>query len=348
VVGLDTQFWRYDVDLRVRAYPPDNGDVFGPMFATPTRTLGSEVWLVRPAAFAMLELTPAPGLRIVPGVRTDYAKDTGRLTVDPRVSFRYDVHPDFPRTTLKGGVGQYSQPPQGVESVKPFGSNGVRSNRALHTSFGVEQEILPGLSLSLEGFYKHLYDLVVARAAENADNVGANFKNTGSGRIYGGESLLKYSSARWMGWASYTLMRSERREAAGEPYHLFAYDQTHILTVLGSFNLGRNWTLGGRWRYISGMPTTPLTGGVVDLDAGAYSPIAGTFYSARVPAFHQLDLRVDKTWTAGRTKLTWYLELRNAYNRKNSDSLGYNYDYSRSKPDSTLPLIPVLGLRGEL
>jgi TonB family protein len=348
VLGIDTQFWRYDVQLRVRPYTPDNGGVDGPNFAQPTRAFGDQVWLVRPAAFTMLELTPAPGLRIVPGVRADYSRDTGGASVDPRVSVRYDVRQGFPRTTLKGGVGKYSQPPQGVESVKPFGSNGVRSNRALHYGLGVEQELAPGLSLSLEGFYKHLYGLVVAQAAENQDNVGASFDNKGSGRIYGGESLLRYSSQRWLGWASYTLTRSERKDAPDQAYRLFQYDQTHILTVLGNVTLARNWTLGARWRYVSGMPTTPLTGGVADLDAGAYAPIAGKYFGDRVPAFHQLDLRVDKTWQLRHAKLTAYLELRNTYNRKNSDSLGYKYDYSQSKPQSTLPLIPVLGLRGDL
>ena len=34
--------------------------------------------------------------------------------------------------------------------------------------------------------------------------------------------------------------------------------------------------------------------------------------------------------------------------RRTALSLGYTYGYSRSKPDSTLPIIPVVGLRGDL
>jgi hypothetical protein len=71
-------------------------------------------------------------------------------------------------------------------------------------------------------------------------------------------------------------------------------------------------------------------------------------FSARLPAFHQLDVRLDKQWDFDAWKLMLYVELRNAYNRENAEAITYNYDYSRNKPVSGLPLLPVLGIRGEL
>ena len=41
---------------------------------------------------------------------------------------------------------------------------------------------------------------------------------------------------------------------ASEDYHLFQYDQTHILTVLGNVSLGRGWSSGVRFRYVTGSP----------------------------------------------------------------------------------------------
>lgn len=349
-VGVDANFWKYRVRLRVPPYEATD-EIDNPTFSRPFRSLGADVWLTRPGAYALLEITPLPGVRIVPSVRADYAQDTQQVTIDPRLSIRADVRPGFPRTTLKGGVGTYSQPPQGVESVKPFGSSGVESNRSLHASVGVEQELARGLELSLEGYYKKLSDLVVARTSENDTNVGASFANTGSGRVYGGETLLRYRapSGRYFGWVAYTLSRSERRNTKSEDYHLFQFDQTHILTALGNAQLGRRgWSVGFRFRYVTGSPYTPYLGGVVDLDAGAYTPIAGAPYGARLPAYQQLDLRLDKTWTIGRTKLIAYGELRNTYNHKNPEGLSYKYDYSRSEIQSGIPILPVIGLRGEL
>jgi hypothetical protein len=47
-------------------------------------------------------------------------------------------------------------------------------------------------------------------------------------------------------------------------------------------------------------------------------------------------------------KLMAYLELRNTYNRRNAEGKNYSYDYAQSANQSGLPILPVLGLRGEL
>jgi TonB family protein len=346
--GLDGQFSRFDLDLNIRPYPAtDEAD--GPYFARPTRRFVDEIWMIRPAAYAQLEATPWRGTRLIPSLRVDYAHDTGYVTVDPRFVFRSIVHEGAHRTTLKGGVGLYQQPPLPQESVDPFGTSGVRSNRSLHSSIGVEQELVPGLSLSLEGFYKHYSRLIIAVPDEGESAIGTRFENIGSGRAYGGEALLKYQgNPRFSGWLAYTLSRSERKNAPDDELSLFQYDQTHILSVLGNVKLGWGMSFGARFRYVTGAPTTPLLGGVLDLDAGAYAPIAGSRYSQRLPAFHQLDLRLDKTWKIGSGALIAYVELRNTYNRQNTEEISYRYDYAESQKVSGLPILPVIGLRGEL
>jgi hypothetical protein len=88
---------------------------------------------------------------------------------------------------------------------------------------------------------------------------------------------------------------------------------------------------------------------VVDHDAGVYAPLeASPANGGRLPDFHQLDVRVDKTWQFESWRLSAYLDVQNAYNRKNTENISYNYDFSESKPLAGLPLLPILGLRGEL
>jgi hypothetical protein len=120
------------------------------------------------------------------------------------------------------------------------------------------------------------------------------------------------------------------------------------LTALGTVRLGRNITIGARFRYITGLPQTPIEGGILDLDAGAYTPVPGASYSSRVPAFHQLDLRIDKTWLIKRGSLMVYAELRNTYNHMTVEARNYRYDYAQSQALTGLPIMPVVGLRGEL
>ena len=99
---------------------------------------------------------------------------------------------------------------------------------------------------------------------------------------------------------------------------------------------------------MSGTPYTPVASAIYDADAGAYAPVNATPFSGRDEAFHSLDVRVDKTWTFTHWKLGAYLDVQNAYNRNNADGRSYNYNYARAGAVSGLPLLPVIGLRGEL
>jgi TonB family protein len=350
VLGMDMQWSSYDVMTRVPPTSADSSQSSGPIYGRPLTELRGTGSFFRPAAYAMLEVEPTRGLKLFPGVRADYGSDTKTWTADPRLGARYDIHPGFPRTTLKGGVGLFHQPPQPYESIAPFGTPGVGSLSALHTSIGVEQEILRPLELSAELFYKDLQHLIVPVAAADSTQNGQSYQNIGSGRTYGSEILLRFKpEGRFFGWVAYTLSRSERRDAPGAPLYLYAYDQTHILTALGSYKLGRGWQVGARFRYVTGSPYTPDIGGVMDYDAGAYSPISSTSKnSARVPDFNQLDLRIDKAWQFRAWKLSAYLDVQNVYNRKNPESMSYNYNYTKSAVVSGLPILPILGLRGEL
>jgi hypothetical protein len=212
-------------------------------------------------------------LKIFPGIRADYSQDTGYVTADPRIGARYDLASGFPRTTLKGGVGVFHQPPEGFESVEPVGTPGVESSSAIHYTAGIEQEFSRPLEISVEGFYKDLNDLVVAAPDADSAKSGFKYENIGSGRTFGSEFLLRYKpTGPFFGWVAYTLSRSERRDSAdGEDYR-FDHDQTHIVTALGSYKLGRGWQAGARFRYVTGSPYTPKVGGVMDYDAGAYAP----------------------------------------------------------------------------
>ena len=122
----------------------------------------------------------------------------------------------------------------------------------------------------------------------------------------------------------------------------------HILTALASVKLGRGWEVGARFRYVSGNPYTPPTSAVFDADAGAYSPVNGAPFSGRVAAFHRLDLRVDKVWQFASWKLGAYLDLQNSYFRRNAEGQQYNFNYSRTDVIAGLPILPIIGLRGEL
>ena len=254
------------------------------------------------------------------------------------------------RTTAKAGVGVFYQPPQFQETDEVFGTPGLESNRAIHYGLGAEQELARNIELSLEGFYKD-FDRLVSR---NPDPNGSFAYGTqGFGAAYGIEVWLKYKPDDvFFGWLAYTLSKSVRQDGPDEPERSFQFDQTHNLSVLGSFQLGKGWEVGGRFQLVSGSMITPVLEppalpALYDSDAGAYAPLQGEPESERLPMVHQLDVRVEKTWQFRAWKLSAYLDVINAYNNPRKEDRIYNYNFTQKDYAEGLPILPSIGLRGE-
>ncbi len=337
-VGMDMLYSPYDVHVRFPPPPRPGQPPPGPFLSRPAIETSDKDALYRPALFTEFEITPWRGGRLVPGVRLDYSKDTKSWDFGPRVVARQDLTKGFPRTTMKGGAGIFYQPPQPQETNLVFGQPGLTSNRAYHYDVGVEQEITHQIEASLEGYYKQLDHLVTQGAG-----------NVGRGRAYGAEVLLRYKpDARFFGWLAYTLSRSERQDTPDTPMRLSPFDQTHILTVLGSYRLGRGWEIGGRFRLVSGSLYTPQTYGFYDENSGVLLPLSDyPRNGARLPLFHQLDIRVDKVWKFKAWQFSAYLDVQNVYNHANAEGVSYNYNSTQRTYASGLPILPSLGVRGE-
>jgi TonB family protein len=355
-VGTDFLAGQYEVNVRAPEIPRGSEGNPGPVSSTIPIETSDKGLSFRPAAYAELELQPTDRLRLVPGVRFDYARDSGHEDFAPRLTARYDLvkgaAPDAPerkRTTLKGGAGIFYQPPQFPETNAEFGTPGLESNRWIHYSLGVEQELTKQVELGVEGFYK---DLTQGVAREPAGGNGYLYNNQGQGYVVGAETLLKYKpDQRFFGWLAYTLSRSVLQDSPDGPEYLFQYDQTHNLTVLGSYRLGRGWEFGARFRLVSGPLETPTLGVLPALyaaDAGAYTPLQGEPYSDRLPLFHQLDLRLDKRWQIKNARISAYLDLQNVYNNPAAEAYVYSYDFSKRQYQTGVPILPSIGMRLEI
>ena len=296
----------------------------------------------RPAAYVEVGLHPFDPLQIQAGVRVDWSDEIKKWNVDPRLSARYALDEHW---TIKAGVGLFSQPPQFQESARLLGNPQLMPNRALHVGAGFDHKFNDTFSIGVEGFYKWLDELVVS----TADGLSPNFVNAGVGRIYGLEvSARARPMGRFFGFLSYTFSKSERRDQPNAAWRLFDYDQTHILTLAAGYRLGRGWEVGGTFRLVSGNPTTPIVGSIYDARYDSYLPINGAVNSSRLPLFHRLDVRVEKKWTFTSWSLAAYLDVQNVYNRQNQEGIRYNFDFSQSTVLPGLPIIPSIGLRGEI
>lgn len=286
----------------------------------------------------------------MPGVRVDYANITKEVLPQPRMAARYRIDESL---FTKSSVGLYNQLPEPQETSQVYGNPDVKSPYAIHYVLGAEKDFKEGRedgwTLNSSLFYKDFHKLVIG-SSKYVERDGAlvpeRYNNEGSGRAYGAEILAKYDGRPLSGWISYTLSQAFRTEP-GTSEHPFQYDQTHNVNVVGQFEQKNNWKYSARVRYVTGNPNTPVTGGVFDADNDVYIPTRGTAYSSRLSPFFQVDLRMDKKWVYDTWILSWYLDIQNLTNQKNSEAVRYSYDYSQTTNVTGLPLFPTLGLKGE-
>lgn len=297
--------------------------------------------MLNPAAYLEARINPMPAWQLVPGVRADYYHQIGDLTLNPRLSQRIWLSSDW---VLKAGVGMYSQPPIYHEAIDPIGNPNIQAYHSVHSSLGIEHELVEGLKVDVEGFHKYLYDRVVG----TPNGEPPRFVNDGVGLIYGVEMGTTYRSKYGLsGQLSYTLSSSERRDR-DEAWRRFDQEQPHILNVAGTYDLGAGWEIGTRFRYISGNPSTRINGSTYDANRGVFIPLYGRLNADRDPAFHQLDIRGQKTFRIGEGSLSVYLDVQNVYNSENPRGFTYSYDYQQREPAASSFILPNLGIRGQL
>jgi len=354
-MGIDSsvRYFTYDLVLPVG---PSAGAAFdnGGLTANPPQNAHNSGSWFQPGLFISAGIKPIPRLLLQPGLRFDGNMGLGNQSMvwlDPRLSVFYTVNP---RTTLKAAVGLYSQAPQPQDLVAmPFGNPNLSFQRSFQYSVGVDQKLPWQADVGVTLYDKFLYDLVTPTDLTNAAGQSLVLSNLGKGRSYGIEILARRQIMKgFYGWLAYTLSRSTRLDDPSLPsykygYHLYDFDQTHILTLIASYQTEHNWTFGTRIRYTSGDPFTPFVSGIFNANNASYTCIAGNPDSARAPAFFQTDVRIDRRFIYDKWIFTGYLDVQNVTNRKNPEALFPNYNCNGYATLTGLPIFPTLGLRAE-
>ncbi|MBK9034337.1 MAG: TonB-dependent receptor plug domain-containing protein [Myxococcales bacterium] len=302
----------------------------------PVQTFDDTVWLTDVGAWTALEASLSPQLRFSAGVRLDAFVRNRAYPVQPRGELTY--RPDA-RTKLRLAAGRYTRPAEFQEELL-FPDLGPES--ATQLTLGGERAIGDHANLQVTLYDTERTDLITRDEQRQ-------LRNQGRGRSYGVDVLGSYRTDQWFGWLSYSLARSTRRDTATGPERLFDYDQTHDLVAAVSYKTrSKRWQFGGKWTYSSGQPTTPVLGSFYDSDLDLFLPQNGAVNSERLPSHHQLDLRVDHFWRFDAWTLSAFLDVSNVYLNAKVEQYQYNFDYSQRAEIAGLPIVPSIGLRGEL
>lgn len=272
------------------------------------------------------------------GVRTDANNFSSGMKgmsdqLSPRLSLSYRLTDGV---YLSGNAGLYYQlPPYTGLGFKD--NNGklvnkfLRYMRVSQESIGLSWRPRNTFELSIEGFYKKydkipfsIVDRIPLACKGNDYGVIGNeaLSSTSQGRAYGAEILMKWLIAKKLNLSSsFTLFKSEYRNNKESEYIASAWDNRYIFNMSGTYNFPQNWSLGMKVSCIGGAPYTPY-----DIDKSSLVTAwnaqgrpyydYGQYNTGRLPAFGQLDVRVDKTFYLKRCMLGFYIDLQNVTNSK--------------------------------
>ena len=341
-LGLKNVEWRFGGEAQV-GYPsaniavgqePREGEPPGPFDPEDTSNkFDGSRWIPDFAAWTAVAADLDPNIRFTAGVRAEAFAAQDETSVQPRGDLQIKLAKEW---KLRFSAGAYRRPPEYQTEIL---SETAKSERSTQMIAGVQWEPRPGARVQASGYYTDRSMLL--------RNGMTGLENTGRGTSYGGELLGTYRGGPWFAWLTYTYSHSTRVDTPGAMERLFDYDQPHSLNAAVSWKKGR-WQLGGRFQLYSGLPSTPVLGGVLDSDRNLYIPIYGAVNSERAPMHHQLDLRVDYSWQWGPVAATAFLDVQNVYLNDSVMAYFYSYDYMQRAAFRSLPLIPSIGLRGVL
>ena len=363
-IGLDGTFQRHSYDM-INTPPPSPRDPSPDMVVRRQLTRWSEDIgaFVEQSWFFLGER-----LEVRPGLRGDHFGLSQQWTLDPRLV----VNVRLPQSwTLTQSVGAYHAPPLVTDLDPIFGDRIMLGSSATQIATTAKKIIGDDKEVSATVYYQDLDELpvdAITSATPTSANGGTESggllgisrelvdtqfgsysyrEAIGSGHAYGLELIARRNVGRWTGWVAYTFARSFRQNPIrGDDTHPYVLDQPHSFTLVGSTQLGAKWRFGGRIRYTTGNPLTPVAGAYRDA-SGDWVAVDGPLLSQRLPDFFQLDVRLDRAWhkpwgTTGILNL--YIDLQNVINRKNPEGVTYNNDYSRRSYTNGLPIFPSIGV----
>ena len=269
------------------------------------------------------------------GLRTDannYSQSMNNMfkQFSPRFSASYSLTSEL---SLNFNTGRYYQLPS--YTTLGFKENDILVNKENNLQYisvdhligGFEYRPTSTVLFSLEGFWKG-YENYPFSVNDNISlaNKGADFGVIGdeavvsisNGRAYGAEFQTRINSQKGNLNLSYTLVRSEFDNAFGN-YIPSSWDSKHLIALTGTRELKKDWRIGGRWRFVGGLPYTPWDLGksaMVDVWnlTGGPSLDYSKLNAERYPAFHQLDVRVDKSFYLNKLTAKFYIDIQNLYN----------------------------------
>jgi hypothetical protein len=295
------------------------------------------------------------------GTRGNYFSEGKRWQVEPRLSTSYQAKDDW---RVKAAGGFYHQYLQLVTTEAFAGSDfwvpldeTVEPGRSWQGVLGIEWEPSLRYQLSVEGYYTDLANLVVLDTRVAADSEAETseevFVSGGTGYATGVEVFLQRRTGRLTGWIGYNLGWTRRQfaEFNGGREYAPKYDRRHDVSFVTSYRVGK-WSFGANYVYGTGQAFTPASArytlrspAIPDLQVEDLV-LPADKNSARLLPYHRMDVSVKRKLRLFGADAEVYVQVFNAYNRRNEWFVQYDVDDPETDPKvvKMLPIVPTIGI----
>lgn len=365
---------RINMETHVTHYSP-YADVKWGLFAR-TLALQSELgglfqqltqdreYLTEAGIYAAPEFRLSQRTTLIPGLRIHNFPSKRHVYVEPRLRATWGRGPH----QVNAAVGLYHQEITGISDRRDAANTFTAWTavpegdvpEAFHALLGYQRSFRQRMDFAVEAYYKRLSDLFVsewtARPRFTTRLQRAN------GRVYGVDLRVETDTRHLYGylnyglsWVSYEAFQESFLLWFGREWyrHRAAHDRRHQVNFLVGTRI-RGVDLNLRWQFGSGRPYNRAYGfdgfllmdGSADLfnDPGEQRVIYESPFNGVLPAYHRLDLSLERTFDFASGDVTAQLSVINAYDRAN---IFYLDIFTLQRADQ-LPLIPSLGLRASL
>lgn len=122
-----------------------------------------------------------------------------------------------------------------------------------------------------------------------------------------------------------------------------AWDQRNAITFFVNYRAGEHWNFNVAGSWHTGLPTTPL---LAEVRAGRLEAELGPLRSERLPAYKRVDFRASRRVVTSRGAFTFFLDLFNALNLSNIDTID-GFDLV-PQSDGSVEARPVMEANGSI
>ncbi|HET9271091.1 MAG TPA: TonB-dependent receptor, partial [Vicinamibacterales bacterium] len=226
----------------------------------------------------------------------------------------------FGRLTFKGGAGFAAQYPDPI--LYGIGALRVEPEHARSVDLSGEFRLTPTMKISATGFYRSEADVLRRTGEERIDPVtgdripdtpfpeyAASLEGTSRGLDV---TFMRRGASGLTGWVAYTWAHTRHHDTAtGEQFDA-DYDQRHTLNIVAAQRLSYRLSLNAKLRVGSNMPIIGYFGGTPDALV-----LTATRNQVRLPLYARFDVRVNRTFTFDRGRITLFVEVMNLLGRDN-------------------------------